>query len=243
MASNYQPQSRSRRIWFDTEFIEDGRTIELLSIGAVRDDGAMFYAEVEETDHSLASDWVKANVLPHMTGGPARQPKRWIAESLRNFAGERPEFWAYYGSYDWVALCQLYGTMMDLPAGWPKFCRDVKQLCVSLGDPKLPEQEQSEHHALADARWTRKAWEFLAQRSETEAPKDDRERLQFPFGFGDTLDVSHYKDEVHFEIDEPYAGDTESGIGRNSNATISRDNAIELARWILSRLSERGGYL
>lgn len=33
--------------------------------------------------------------------------------------------------YDWVVLCQLYGTMMDLPKGWPMYCRDVKQLCDS----------------------------------------------------------------------------------------------------------------
>lgn len=28
------------RIWFDTEFIEDGKTIDLISIGLVREDGA-----------------------------------------------------------------------------------------------------------------------------------------------------------------------------------------------------------
>ena len=36
------------RIWFDTEFIEDGRTIDLLSIGMVRDDGLEYYAEPQE---------------------------------------------------------------------------------------------------------------------------------------------------------------------------------------------------
>jgi len=27
------------KIWFDTEFYEDGRTIDLISIGLVREDG------------------------------------------------------------------------------------------------------------------------------------------------------------------------------------------------------------
>lgn len=74
---------------------------------------------------------------------------------------DKPELWAYYADYDWVVLCQLFGTMMDLPNGWPMYCRDVKQLCDELGNPKLPEQGKSEHHALADARWTRQAWAFL----------------------------------------------------------------------------------
>ena len=34
----------------------------------------------------------------------------------------------------------------------------------SLGNPALPKQTSTEHHALADARWTQEAWEFLAQR-------------------------------------------------------------------------------
>ncbi len=75
--------------------------------------------------------------------------------------GEKPEFWAYYADYDWVVLCQLYGTMMDLPTEWPMYCRDVKQLCDDLGNPTLPKQTSTEHNALDDAIWTRAAWGFL----------------------------------------------------------------------------------
>jgi hypothetical protein len=80
--------------------------------------------------------------------------------------------WAYYGDYDWVVLCQLFGTMMDLPEGWPMFAMDVKQLCVSLGDPRLPEQTSAEHHALSDARWTREAWDFLVRLADTREGPD-----------------------------------------------------------------------
>jgi hypothetical protein len=31
-----------------------------------------------------------------------------------------------------------------------------------LGDPELPRQVGVRHHALADARWTKEAWAYLA---------------------------------------------------------------------------------
>lgn len=168
------------RYWFDTEFIEDGKTIELLSIGVVCEDGREFYAEPQGVDYGLANEWVQENVIPHLWNRQADKregnlwsrdggaggflPRHDIARDLVRFVAQgdgKPEFWAYYGDYDWVVLCQLYGRMIDLPEGWPMFAMDVKQLAVSCGDPRLPEQTSTEHHALADARWTREAWEFL----------------------------------------------------------------------------------
>jgi hypothetical protein len=156
---------KGMRIWFDTEFIEDGKTIDLLSIGMVRDDGATLYWEADWTDHSRASPWVQQNVIPHLVGGSWAIGRDAMRESIIRFAGDKPQFWAYYGAYDWVSLCQIYGTMMDLPKGWPMYCRDVKQLCDDLGNPKLPEQASTEHHALSDAKWTRQAYEFLQNES------------------------------------------------------------------------------
>jgi hypothetical protein len=147
------------RYFLDTEFIEDGKTIELLSIGIVSDDGREYYAEVSETDHTKASDWVKKNVLPHLTG--TLTFRRDIAEGIKQFVGEKPQFWGYYADYDWVALCQLYGTMMDLPPTWPMYCRDVKQFCDDLGNPKLPANTRTAHNALEDARWTKEAFYYL----------------------------------------------------------------------------------
>lgn len=148
------------KYWFDTEFIEDGHTIELISIGIVAEDGREFYAEFY-FDSDKASDWVLANVVPHLQGKP--RDRYVIRDEIVDFMGLKPEIWAYYADYDWVALCQLFGTMMDLPKGWPMYCRDVKQLCDSLGNPNLPPQSSTEHHALADAKWTRDAWLYLQQ--------------------------------------------------------------------------------
>jgi hypothetical protein len=153
------------RYFVDTEFVEDGKTIDLISIGIAADDGRTYYAESAECDLSRASDWVKENVIPHLTG--ETKPRSVIAAEIREFVGENPEFWGYFADYDWVALCQLYGTMMDLPAGWPMFAMDLKQWAVMLGNPKLPDQTSAEHNALADARWNKEAWEFLQEKRGT----------------------------------------------------------------------------
>lgn len=161
------------RYFIDSEFDEDGERIILLSIGIACEDGRVFYAESSEADWDRPNDWVKANVLPHMNGPDI--PETWltrkeIADAIVVFAqggDDAPEFWAWYGDYDWVVLCQLYGRMIDLPKHWPMFAMDVKQLAVSLGDPALPKQDGMEHHALADARWTKDAHEFLIATQES----------------------------------------------------------------------------
>ena len=38
------------RVYYDTEFLEDGKTIELLSIGIVRADGQEYYAVISDAD-------------------------------------------------------------------------------------------------------------------------------------------------------------------------------------------------
>jgi hypothetical protein len=154
------------RVWFDTEFYENGKTIELISIGAVNENGRWFYAETPNAAELASADpWLASNVAPHLDGGHHIMERGEIAAKVVEFAGANPEFWAYYADYDWVALCQLFGRMIDLPEGWPMYCRDIKQWCDDLGNPKLPEQESKEHNALADALWNQRAWWFLASHS------------------------------------------------------------------------------
>ena len=151
------------RYFIDTEFMEAGHLfpVTLLSIGIVAEDGREFYAVNSEADHTLANDWVKANVLPHL-GRENRIRHVDIGHAILAFIGEdRPKFWGYYADYDWVVFCQLFGAMIDLPKGWPMYCRDLKQWCDDLDNPKLPPQDSTEHNALYDARWNRIAWDFL----------------------------------------------------------------------------------
>lgn len=167
------------RYFLDTEFIEDGKTIDLISIGIVAEDGREYYAISTEFKARKASQWVKDNVLKHLPpkvpayeAGPRAwgESKAWkkrdvIKRDILKFCNPdeygTPEFWGYYADYDWVVFCQLFGAMVDLPKDYPMYCRDIKQLCDSLGNPKLPEQGKDEHHALADARWNKSAYEFL----------------------------------------------------------------------------------
>ena len=71
-----------------------------------------------------------------------------------------PEIWADYGSYDWVAFCQLFGAMVDLPSGFPMYINDIQQERRRLG-VELPEQASGHHNALKDARHVRSCYEFL----------------------------------------------------------------------------------
>lgn len=147
------------RIWFDTEFIEDGKTIDLLSIGMINEAGDKLYIENADCDRNRASVWVQENVIPHMNG-PV-MPRSQIAQAVKSFAGGNPEFWAYYADYDWVVLCQLFGTMMELPDTWPMYCRDLKQVMDDLGETKSPFENDTEHNALSDAIWAMKTHQFF----------------------------------------------------------------------------------
>ncbi len=151
------------KIWFDTEFIEDGRTIDPISIGMVREDGETYYAEFAEADLSKASLWVTRNVIKHLNG--LTKPRHQIASEIVDFCGRDPEFWAYFADYDWVLLCQLYGRMIELPTTWPMFCMDVQQqwrlspLYAEGLDP--PPMGGTAHNAMHDAIWCKEFWEWL----------------------------------------------------------------------------------
>lgn len=157
------------RCFVDTEFYEDGATIDLISLGAVRSDGREFYAVSTEAKLDRVSQWVRDNVLPQLPprSDPAWQPRRQIASGFSAFMkGESSaytvgELWGYYSDYDHVAICQLYGTMMGLPGHFPMYTLDLKQLSWMLGNPKHPEQEHGTHNALEDARWNRDLFAFL----------------------------------------------------------------------------------
>ena len=44
------------------------------------------------------------------------------------------EFYAYYADYDWVVFCWLFGTMINLPKGFPMYCIDLKQTIESTAE-------------------------------------------------------------------------------------------------------------
>jgi hypothetical protein len=150
------------KYWIDTEFIERPYSIDLISLALVAEDGREFYAESSEVDWSRASDWTLQHVRPQLEGGAT--PREEIGYAVRRFldADHEPVFWGYFPAYDWVAFSWLFGGMNDLPFHFPQLCLDIKQWAIELGDPELPHQAGARHNALADARWTKAAWAFLA---------------------------------------------------------------------------------
>ncbi|MFE3289818.1 polyadenylate-specific 3'-exoribonuclease AS [Rhodococcus sp. NPDC059234] len=146
------------RYFYDCEFIEDGRTIDLVSIGVAAEDGREFYAVSTEFDPDRAGKWVRANVLPKLPqpSSPLWRSREQIRNDLLKFLiprpGITPELWAWVAAYDHVALCQLWGDMTALPQSMPRFTRELKQYWEDSGSPALPAAPGDAHDALADAR-------------------------------------------------------------------------------------------
>ncbi|MEU3017317.1 hypothetical protein ABZ635_08005 [Nocardiopsis sp. NPDC007018] len=161
------------RIFYDTEFCEDGVRLDLISIGLVREDGVEYYAVNENVDGGRVLDnpWLREHVVPHLplineygTEGFALdsvddsvKPRSVIADEVAAFisATPHPSLWAWFASFDHVALTWLFGPMVNMPEEIPMRTNDLKQEAERLGDPILPEQRADLHHALADARHNR----------------------------------------------------------------------------------------
>jgi len=167
-----------RRVFYDCEFIEDGRTIELVSIGAVDTDGREFYAVSSEFDPARAIPWVRANVLDKLPApaDPSWRSRERIRDDLLTYftaPGEGLELWAWYAAYDHVALCQLWGAMPALPRAIPRFTKDLRQRWDDVGRPDLPPAPADQHDALADARHNLARWRAMQARARVAEPESD----------------------------------------------------------------------
>jgi hypothetical protein len=165
------------KYFLDTEFIENPNTITLISIGIVCEDGRSLYRICNEYRYKDASDWVKENVIIPMYVQTVHGDNRnmYSAESFHQYYGksirgikddiiefvkgdEEIEFYGYFADYDWVVFCWIFGRMIDLPKGFPFYCRDLKQMMDERGFTKEWKQQncpdpKGEHNALVDAKW------------------------------------------------------------------------------------------
>lgn len=164
------------KYFLDTEFIESPGSIQLISIGIVAEDERTFYAENTSFDEREADDWVIENVLSKLRWWD--RVKQFVKEKNGNFEicgtlttikqclleffgdDDNLVFYGYYADYDWVIFCWIFGKMIDLPAGWPKYCRDLKQMLDESGKDKIAAPEE-EHNSLIDARWDKSLYEHL----------------------------------------------------------------------------------
>lgn len=193
------------RYYLDSEFIDDGKTIDLISIGIVCSDGRELYLQSCEFDLGKASAWVQNNVFPHLAlcshlpvyaGGEKHvapnlfahrtrgqctfsdgivmigahtdcywRTRQQMMREVKTFFNPSDgfELWGWCAGYDFVALCQLFGTMMDAPLNWPHYIKDIQYVLDNQGisDDELPPQKEGLHNALADARYIKRLWERL----------------------------------------------------------------------------------
>lgn len=182
--------------------------IDLISIGIVCEDGRTYEAISSEYNFNDADDWVKKNVIlplyKQSVHGDRRNhldtdnfhkhfgiPNKRIANEMADFFGcyqdnsglywRSPsdiEIYGYYSDYDWVLFCSLFGRMIDLPKGFPMYCKDLKQMLddkikslpvsgdfekdlkTAKASKRYPIQID-EHSSIADARWNFELFKYL----------------------------------------------------------------------------------
>ncbi len=168
-------------IFFDFEFIDDGREIVPISLGMCMslehglevDHGSGWneiYIEYQ-FDPARANDWVRENVFRHLIqpdfaghGHPRLVNTASIQRWVKKVCGDtKPRFWGWYPAYDWVCLCQHFGQMVQLPKGWPYMPLCLAQYAYYLGVLKedLPIHFKKKHNALDDAKWNRAVHAYL----------------------------------------------------------------------------------
>lgn len=183
--------------------------IDLISIGIYCEDGRELHLISNQWNYNDADDWVKVNVIHPLYRQSVHGDMRnkidahnfhnflgWtnniIANKIVAFCGgntvdmtcdTNPEFYAYYADYDWVVFCSLFGRMIDLPKGFPMYCKDLKQMLDACaenyedhfmnGDESFEwklsaiknkdyyPKQSNEHNALDDAKWNYELYKFL----------------------------------------------------------------------------------
>lgn len=136
----------------DAEFIDTPRCSALISLAVVAEDGRDCYFEFD-FPQSRITPWLQKHVVPHLNGSVATFAE--AASGITALVGEdrRPEFWCYFGAYDWYWFCRVFGGFMKLPSSWPTplLYRDLAQYQLGgIGS-------ETAHNALEDARATMRA--------------------------------------------------------------------------------------
>lgn len=219
---------QQKKYFIDTEFHEHKkpikflgitiakvRTIDLISIGIVCEDGRTYYAINRDLNlkHAKKDKWLKENVLsklpakqelypPH--GSPLiwQKSMRWlpmcqIRQEIIDFCGGKPDwdesgtfykyddttpiFYGYYADYDWVVFCWIFGTMMQLPNGFPMYAIDLKQMLdeqlnninLSLNDVDGTNSDKTRPATLEEKlSWAKKLPDYPRQENEHNALDD-----------------------------------------------------------------------
>ena len=159
------------RYFYDCEFIEDGRVIDLVSIGVVDEYGREFYAVSTEFDAAAAVPWVRRNVLDQLPspGDPAWRSRERIRDDLSSSSsrradrpGETDRAVGLVGRVRPRGARPAVGRDAGLPREIPRFTKDLRQLWDDRGRPPLPAPPPGQHDALVDARHNLARWRVMS---------------------------------------------------------------------------------
>ena len=162
--------SQMTKISLDTEFLDDGRRVEPVSLALDSQTTAEYYAVCADSDITQITGhpWLRAHVIPHLpiTVSPAGwrwdtthpdypnvKPRARIASEIQAFLARQPdpENMGLVPPFDTVVLCQLFGPMSALPAEVPAFTRDL------LGRDRRPGPGPPQARPRQDTRADRRA--------------------------------------------------------------------------------------
>jgi hypothetical protein len=124
---------------YDTEFLEDGRTIELISIGIVSDDGREYYAVNSDAPIGRIKehDWLTRNVLPHLPIHHLSSLDEYIKHPRNSYP--KPS----------ITLVELDRASSYVKPKWV-IANDVRDFLLSSGNPTLwADYAAYDHVALA----------------------------------------------------------------------------------------------
>lgn len=140
---------RKTKFALDTEFIDTKTCSALISLALVGQDGRELYVEFGYPENEI-TPWLAKNVVPMLS--EVKCSFETAANEIRDFVAAAPdqgppEFWAYWGAYDWYWFCRVWGGFIEMPGHYTHRYRefaDYQQGVPAVCGP--------EHHALNDAR-------------------------------------------------------------------------------------------
>ena len=175
MGTTKDAKIKMMNLFFDCEFthFQEGAELPgLISIGVISSDGRCFYAENENVQPELFSEFVIDTVIPLLEGGDALMPYAEIARRLKeyieSFEGET-KLWTDAPIYDWPHVQHLFDNY-----GWPvNLRRQPIHLLFSSGlrnmrfelavkDMFNSNPKMHMHHALDDAIANKYAFEVTS---------------------------------------------------------------------------------
>jgi hypothetical protein len=133
------------RIFLDCEFTGLHQNTTLISIGCATEEGQTFYMELTDYDQTQVDDWMRENVIAHLTGENEGTQGR-VAGRLRAWLSgfARVEMWSDCLAYDWVLFCELFGGAFFIPENVYYIPFDLATLLAVKGiDPDINREEYS----------------------------------------------------------------------------------------------------